>query len=604
MAELNAHALFVLLLIGIALVLFATERIKLEATAFLVLVVLLAGFALVPFSPDTSVQAFQASSLLSVFGNEALIAVCALMILGKGVETTDALNPLVTLVSRHWSARPRLTMLAVLLGAAVMSAFLNNTPIVVVMLPVLISIAQKNHVSPSNLLMPIGLATIIGGMATTIGTSTNLLVVGLAEQIAGLHIALFDLVPYVATAGAAGLVYLWLVAPAITPERTGPRDRDGDERIYMATVVLDQASMSAAGTVAELLEATRHRVAIDRIQHRGETFRRPLPSLQLHAGDHVYVRGTRAALRDAELALKVSLTRNEEKRGDDPELEPQLVELLVTERSELDGRSLANSQVLSLHGIAPVALHRPAQRERSRRALDRIRLRSGDMLLCEGTREQFNDLLNNSRLLALSQAAEVTSPRRGWIALAIVVGVIACAALELLPIAISAIAGIGVMRATKCLAWRHIGQSLSTQVVLVIVVSLALGQALMVTGGDRYVASGLASLLAGQPPEVVIPSLMLIMAAITNVVSNNAAAVIGTPIGLQLAAQLGIPPMPMVLAVLFGANLSFATPIGYQTNLLVFSAGGYRFTDFLRVGLPLTLIMWAILSLLLVVAFV
>lgn len=608
LAELSGHAAFVLFLIVFALVLFALERIRLEATALLVLILLTIAFTLFPYQPPGGQAVLAATDLLRVFGNPALIAVCALMILGKGVETTQALQPLVTLVSQRWAAKPKTTLLYVLVGAAVLSAFLNNTPIVVVLLPVLITIALKNNISPSGVLLPLGLATIIGGMATTIGTSTNLLVVDLARSIAGVEIAMFDLVPLVAVAGVLGLAFLWLVAPAITPDRSVPKGKEdgGGERAYMATLVVEADSRLSQGrTVADLLRITNHRLTIDRIRHGESTYRVPLPSVQLHVGDHIFVQGSRDALREAELELKTSMRTLERAGVVDPELEPRLMELLVTERSELDGLSLRRSALFEKFGIVIVALHRPGKTtRRAKLPLNRIRLSSGDVLLCEGTKEQFERLLAETHLLALTEPVDVHLSQRATIALSIIGGVVALAALDILPIAVSALLGVGLMRATKCIAWRHIGQGLSTQVILIIVVSLALGQALMATGGDVYIASQLAGVLHDQPPAVTLPLLMLTMVLITNVVSNNAAAVIGTPIGIQLAAQLGIPVTPMVLAVLFGANLSFATPIGYQTNLLVLSAGGYKFSDFLRVGLPLTLIMWAALSVTLLLVFI
>lgn len=600
MVELSGHATFVLILIVFALAMFATEQIRMEGTALFVLVILAIGFAVFPYTSPSTGERFEPNDLLRVFGNPALIAVCALMILGKGVETTQALQPLVTFISKKWSEKPKTTLLYVLVGAAVFSAFLNNTPIVVVLLPVLITIALKNNTSPSGILLPLGLATIIGGMATTIGTSTNLLVVDLAEQIAGLRIEMFDLVPLVAVAGSLGLAFLWLVAPAITPHRehSNKEENSNDERTYMATLVLEEGSrLSEDGTVADLLQLTGHQITIDRIRHGKDTFRLPLPSIKLHAGDHVFIQGSRSALQAAELELKTSLRTIETAGVVDPELEPQLMEILVTERSELDGSSLRRSNLFEEFGIVTVALHRPRKQSlRSKKPLNRIKLSSGDVLLCEGTKLEFERLLSETRLLALTEPVDVHLTQRATIALLIIAGVVTLAALNIVPIAISAIAGVGLMRATKCIAWRHIGQGLSTQVILVIVVSLALGTALMATGGDVYIAGFLAGLLEGQSAVVTIPLLMLGMVLVTNVVSNNAAAVIGTPIGIQLAQQLGIPIEPMVLAVLFGANLSFATPIGYQTNLLVFSAGGYKFSDFLRVGLPLTLIMWAALS--------
>jgi di/tricarboxylate transporter len=599
--ELNNHAAFVLALISLALILFAIEKIRLQATAFIILVFLVVGFSIWPYELATG-EILKPEQLLSVFGNPALIAVCSLMILGKGVETTHALQPMVGFISRNWSSSPRLTMLGILVGVAVMSAFLNNTPIVVVMLPILITIAQRNNTSPSKLLMPLGLATIIGGMATTIGTSTNILVVGLAESIAGLHIAMFDLAPLMLVAGTTGLGYLWLVAPALTPHRDNGAVETTAPRQYMATLVIDKTSpLAQDGTVAKLLERTHNQLTIDRIQHNEDTFRLPLPSTKLHAGDRIHVSGTREALKEAELELRTSMRTEDPDKFDDPEQEPQLMEILVTERSELDGSSFRRRNLVEEYGIVAIALHRPELvRERSKLPLSRVRLRARDILLCEGTKQQFERLLANTRLLALTESVELHFSKRASIALSIIVAVVIFAALDIVPIVVSALAGVGLMRATKCIAWRHIGQGLSTQVILVIVVSLALGYALMATEGDVYIAGLLAHLLQGYGPNVTIPALMLVMAIVTNVVSNNAAAVIGTPIGIQLAQQLGIPVEPMVLAVLFGANLSFATPIGYQTNLLVFSAGGYRFSDFLRVGLPLTLLMWVTLSITLI----
>ena len=374
----------------------------------------------------------------------------------------------------------------------------------------------------------------------------------------------------------------------------------------MATMVVEAGSQQIIGkTIADILRATKRSISVDRVQHGENNYRVPLPSLVLHEGDHIFVQGTVAALREAELELGVTLHTLDSNQASDPELEPIIQEILVTERSELDGKSLRRSGLIENFGIVGIALHRPQKREtRTNQPLNRIRLAPGDILLCQGTRPSFERLLSATRLLALNEETEVHFTQRATIALAIVAGVVFLAALEVMPISVAALLGVGLMRASKCIAWRHIGQALSTQVILVIAVSLALGHALIATEGDRYIASLLAGLFGGLQAHWAIPGLMLICAVLTNVVTNNAAAIIATPIGIQLAQQLGLPVAPLVLAVLFGVNLSFATPIGYQTNLLVHSAGGYKFADFVRVGLPLTLIMWVCLSLALVWGFV
>ena len=532
MTELNPHSAWVIGLIVLALVLFTVDRIRLQATALFTLVLLLVSFVLFPFHyPDGT--SLEIRALFSVFSNQALIAVCALMILGKGVEVTQALQPLVSIVSRRWPESPRTTMLGILLGAAFFSAFLNNTPIVVIMLPVLLSIAQKNRVGASKLLMPLGLVTIVGGMSTTIGTSTNLLVVDLAEEIAAYHVGIFDLLPYFAIAGCVGVFYLWLIAPALIPERTAPGATAQDAREprqFMATMVIEQDNQLAGKTIADMLGATKHSISVDRVQHGKSTYRLPLPSVELHEGDHLYVQGSITALKEAEIVLGTTLHTLQSDQPDDPELEPIIQEILVTERSELDGVSLRRSGLLENYGVLGIALHRPEHHQtRSKRPLNRIRLEAGDILLCQGSRSQLEQMLAETRLLALTDETEVHFNQRSTTSLIIIAGVVLLAALEILPISVSALVGVGLMRATKCIAWRHIGQALSTQVILVIVVSLALGQALMATGGDRYIASLLATGLAGFPPEYTIPGLMLGTALLTNVVSNNAAAVIGTP---------------------------------------------------------------------------
>jgi len=590
----NAHILFVLVLTLVALVLFATDRLRLDNAALLVFIVLLVGFASAPYSLEDG-GTFDPIRLLEPFGNEALVAVCALMVLGKGIETTRALQPLITFVSHQWGPQPRLTMLVIMVVAAVLSAFMNNTPIVVLLLPALIAVARQNDLAPSKLLLPIGLVTIIGGMSTTIGTSTNLLIATLSRQIADVHFGMFDFSWYVLIAGSAGIVYLWLAGPKLAPWRA---DRAEPEpgREFVATLQIRPESRTDGETVAEFLKSSKHMLDIDRIERGGATVA-PLPSVMLQAGDVVYVRGSRDALKEAEHRFEVSLTDPETDEYRRLASQPQLAELLIGRHSDLRGTTLREAQTPDRFGITIVALHRPdPHRRRLEQSLSDIELQEGDILLCEATEAQLKEAAAKTDLLRLHGSYELAPTTRAWVALAITAAVVAVAAVGLLPIAISALAGVGLMLITKCLAWRHVRDALSTNVILVIVVSLALGQALIVTGGADYLARLFSHLFADASAFTVILALMLVAATLTNVVTNNAAAVIVTPIAVEIANQLGIELRAVVLAVLFGANLSFITPIGYQTNLLVFSAGNYRFSDFFRVGGPLMLGMLLILA--------
>ena len=550
------HTGFVLGLAVLALVLFTIDRLRLETSALIILVGLLVMFSVVPFTIGGG-PPFRAANLLSAFSNEALIAVCALMVLGKGIETTRALQPLVSYVSRYWSLSPALMMLAVLVVAAFLSAFLNNTPIVIVLLPALIAIAKKNRLSPASMLMPVGLVTIIGGMATTIGTSTNLLVVSMSETIASVNFDMFDFAGYVVIAGAAGVIYLWLVAPRIMRD-IDPSAVAETRREFIATMHIEPDSPLVGNTVSEFLERSGRELSIDRIQHGDEVFHVPLPTVILQANDRVFVRGTRENLKDAEHILKAPLGKLALDELDNPEHEPTLAEVLITDRSELDGSTIERFQLFERYGILPVALHRPNPvRRRAKRSLERIELRSGDILLCEGTRQQFEDLTSNTRLFISSELTDLPLTSRAPLAAGIMIGVVGFAALGLLPIALAALVGVALMIATRCLGWRHVAEALSADVVMIIVVSLALGQALIVTSGDVYLAGIFNYLTANLAPATSLAALMLFMCVLTNIVSNNAAAVIGTPVAVQIAVQIGVAPEPFILAVLFGANLEF-----------------------------------------------
>jgi di/tricarboxylate transporter len=270
-----------------------------------------------------------------------------------------------------------------------------------------------------------------------------------------------------------------------------------------------------------------------------------------------------------------------------------LAEVVITRGSPLHLRSLAAARFTSSYGLLPLALHRArAPSSQVTGDLNLIRLRAGDVLLVQGTREAIAQLKDSGSMLVLDGTTDLPHTHRAKRALFVMGLVVAAAAFGIMPISVSAIVGLGLMIATGCLTWRDAATSLSIPVVMIIVTALALGKALVGTGMADYLAVSFVNGASGLPAPLILSAFMLLMTVMTNIVSNNAAAAIGTPIAISIATQLGVSPEPFVLAVLFGANMSFATPYGYQTNLLVMTAGGYKFADFLRVGIPLTIIMW------------
>ncbi len=597
----NGHALAVLVLTFVALILFTRERIALETSSLLVLVALTLGFELFPFETDG--HPLEAIDFFSGFGHEALVAVCALMIAGQGLVRTGALEPIGRLLARAWVVAPAISMLLTLMTGAVLSAFVNNVPIVVLLLPILISVSLRTKTPASGVLMPMGFATLVGGMGTTIGTSTNLLVVSVATDMGLPRLQMFDFVFPVAIAGGVAIVYLWLLAPRLLPQRRTDLD-DTSPRVFAAQLFVGEGSYADGKTLAEAVKQAGGELQVSQVLRGEQTFLVPLPDARLRAGDRLLVHDSAERLKEFEAALGATLYSGDMPVDDDHPLHAenqQLAEVVVVQGSPLEGSSLSASRFVERYRLLTLALHRAGwQLQAQRTQLQDTRLRVGDVLLIQGEREQIDDLKRRGDVLVLDATADLPSTRKAPLALAIMAAIVLSAALGWLPIVISAVAGVLLMLATSCLNWRDAARALNTQVILIVVASLALGSALLQTGAADYLAHLFVAVTEGASTATILSGLMLAMAVMTNIVSNNAAAVIGTPIAIGIARQLGLPEEPFVLAVLFGANMSYATPIAYKTNLLVMSAGGYRFTDFLRVGVPLTLIMWIVLSWLLV----
>ena len=599
----DAHGIAVLLLTAVALFLFTRDQLPIETSSLGILIVLVLGFHLFPY--DKGDISLGPADFFAGFGNEALIAVCALLMVGKALETTGALQPLAIFVSRAWSTRPVLALLVTLIAAAILSAFMNNTPIVVLLMPILVGVSMRANFPVSGVMLPMGLTTIIGGMSTTIGTSTNLLVVGISRDM-GLHqFSMFDFMLPVVIVGGVGILFLWLVAPRLLPDRV-PLLENTSPRVFSSQLHIKEGGFAAGKTLSEVLAKTNGRMRIDKVQRSESLFLAKFPSVVLLPGDRLFVKDSPDNLKHYENILGATLyniSDIEHPIDEDTPLEAQgqqLAEVVVTRGSPLHRRSLGAIGFSSSFGLLPLAIH--TARAPSLQAagdLNSVRLRAGDVLLVQGTRDAIDNLKSSGNMLVLDGTTDLPHTHKANGALAVMAFVVLAAAFGLLPISISALIGVGLMLGTGCLNWRDAAGALSTPVIMIIVTSLALGKALIGTGMADYLAMEFVSLVSTMPVAVILSAFILIMTVMTNIVSNNAAAVIGTPIAIAIAQQLGVNPEPFVLAVLFGANMSFATPFGYQTNLLIMSAGGYKFSDFMRVGIPLTIIMWAGFSLIL-----
>lgn len=584
------HAAAAMLVTIAALILFSRERIPLPASCLGILVVLMVGIEAFPL--EFGGRVIRGDFFLGGFANEALITVCALLVIARGVEVSGALGPIGNLLARLWESNRALALFVTLLLGAFLSAFVNNTPVVVMLLPVLVGVAHKIGVSPSRILMPVGFATILGGMTTTIGSSTNLLVVSVAADLGMPRMQMFDFLAPASFAATVALVYLWVVAPKLVPLRQPPLV-DSTPRLFTTVLQVSESSRLAGKSFKDVRRMLGDRIRILHvIRGQGVELVR-LPSLSIRPGDRLSVRGTPEAIKQVE-----SLFGPESRRSEAAILPDQrLVELIVTRESPLYNRKLFDLQQIFDGRLSAAGIYRPGRGSATR--LDdksNPTLEVGDILLVQGDRADIERLKEEPLMLILDRTVHVPRTTNAGRAVIISVGVVLLAATGLLPIMVSALLGVALMLLARCLAWHEVWSALDAKLVMLIVTSLALGGALVVTGAADYIAAALVAVIRDLPPPVILAALMLLFSLLTEVVTNNSVAVLGTPIAVNIAQDLGLPELPFVLTVLFGANMSFMTPIGYQTNLLVMGAGGYQFSDFFRAGMPLQLILWLMLS--------
>jgi di/tricarboxylate transporter len=489
--------------------------------------------------------------------------------------------------------------------AAGLSMFLNNTPVVAAILPLLVAVSLKAGISPSGILMPIGFATIVGGMATSIGTSTNLLVVGIAADMGMPELKMFDFALPVFIVGGVAVLFLWLVAPSLLPDRRPPLTNI-EPRIFDSRLELQKGSFADGKSLREILTQCKN-MKVNKIE-RGDLALTKLPLVVVRAGDSLHVSDTPENLKEYERLLGATLLAGDSQHAvgvDHPlESDEHVAEVVVTSGSVLERNTLDGTRLLSTYGLVPLALHRPGVPQgKVAEALGTVMLEAGDVILVQGSPRAIERLHRSGALLVLDGRIHLPRTTKSTLSIIIMIGVVLIAAVGLMRISVASTIGLTLMILTRCLTWHDAIAAVDRRIVLVVVAALALGLTLMATGATEYIAALYVALTQGMPIGIILAGFILIMAMLTEVVSNNAIGVLGVPIAIGVAAQLGVPPEPFVIGLLYGANMSYIMPVGYQTNLLVLSAGGYRFSDFARVGLPLKLIMWIGLSIALVMTY-
>ena len=592
-------------LIVAALVSFARERWPIELTSLSVIAALLLLFQMFPIADAQGQSILGPGRLLAGFASPALITVVSLLVVGEGLKQTGVLDRATQMVFAV-GGNPARSILIVLFVVMVISAALNNIPVVVMFIPIMQALAGRLGRSPSSVMIPLSFVAVLGGMVTLIGSSTNLLVSGELADLGLAPFGFFDFtVPGLVLAGV-GFLYVAFIAPRLLPDRASMANEliEGAGKQFMAQLTVRGNSKlvgthAVGGFFPDLPDVTVRMVL------QGEHANIPPydDDLSISAGDVLVVAATRKALTAA-LQSDPGLTGFEDIEGGSKDADGRadkaglqmLGEVMVTPSSRMIGQTLEQIGFRKRYSCIVLGIQRRSRMIRAR--VTEIRLEAGDVLLIQGKRADVRALRRNREALLLEwSASDLPRRHRGLQAIAIFAGVVVAASTGLVPIVVATLTGVAAMIAAGCLNVRQAAAAVDRNIVLTIAMALALGASLQATGGARFLADALTSALGGAPPSVVLSAFFLMVALLSNLVSTKAAAVLFTPIAVSIARSLEVDPIPFAVAVVFAANCSFASPIGYQTNLLVMAPGHYRFLDFARAGLPLILILWITFSL-------